>query len=49
MTTDMTAHNLTAWGIHECSRDPHSSGFGGMLGKLLMRALPDHYTRMFVH
>jgi hypothetical protein len=44
MTTDFTAHNLTAWGINECKRDPHTGGFGGMLGKLLLRALPDHYT-----
>jgi len=44
LTNDFTAYNLTSWGINECKRDTENASFGGMLGKVLMRALPDHFS-----
>ena len=43
-THDLTPGNLTAWGYADCIRDPYAYGFGSMLGKLLLRALPNHYS-----
>ncbi|KAL5536114.1 hypothetical protein ACEPAF_4219 [Sanghuangporus sanghuang] len=42
-TVDYTPHNLTAWGIQDCVRDPNNGAFGAELPKLLMRHLPRHY------
>lgn len=38
------AFNLTAWGFQDCARDAHNGSMGGMLSRLLLRTLPDHYT-----
>ncbi|KAJ3491856.1 hypothetical protein NLI96_g423 [Meripilus lineatus] len=43
-TADYTPSNLTAWGFADCQRSPSGPGFGSTLGRLLLRALPDHYT-----
>lgn len=45
LTTDFTPTNLTAWGFQDCARDgqENNGSFGGMLGKLLLRTLPDNY------
>ncbi|KAI0766618.1 linoleate diol synthase [Trametes elegans] len=42
-TADYTPFNMTAWGFADCQRDPAGPGNGSMLGRLLLRALPDHY------
>lgn len=44
MTTDFTPNNLTVWGFQDCQRDINNGGFGGVLSKILMRNLPEHYT-----
>jgi cytochrome P450 len=43
-TADLTPWNLTAWGYQDCQRDTNNAGFGSMLGRLLLRTLPQHYT-----
>ena len=43
-TADFTAHNLTAWGLADCTRSPDNPGFGSMLGRLILRTLPDEFT-----
>ncbi|KAF8512919.1 linoleate diol synthase [Gautieria morchelliformis] len=43
-TADLTPWNLTAWGFQDCQRDTTNAGFGSMLGRLLLRTLPAHYT-----
>ena len=43
-TTDFTAHNLTAWGLADCTRSPENPGFGSMLGRLFLRTLPNEFT-----
>ncbi|KDQ61436.1 hypothetical protein JAAARDRAFT_203950 [Jaapia argillacea MUCL 33604] len=41
-TADFTPFNLTAWGFADCQRDTSGPGFGSMLGRLFLRALPDN-------
>lgn len=43
-TADFTAHNLTAWGLADCTRSPDNPGFGSMLGRLFHRTLPGEFT-----
>ncbi|GJE94143.1 linoleate diol synthase-like and cytochrome P450 domain-containing protein [Phanerochaete sordida] len=43
-TADYTPFNMTAWGFQDCQRDSGAPGCGSMLGRLLMRTLPEHYT-----
>ena len=43
-TADFTAHNLTAWGLADCTRSPDNPGFGSMLGRLFLRTLPGQFT-----
>ncbi|RPD64148.1 heme peroxidase [Lentinus tigrinus ALCF2SS1-6] len=42
-TADYTPFNMTAWGFADCQRDPNGPGNGSMLGRLLMRTLPEQY------
>ncbi|KAJ1306560.1 hypothetical protein OPQ81_007561 [Rhizoctonia solani] len=44
LTTDFTPQNLTVWGYQDCQRDINNGCFGGVLSKVLMRGLPEHYT-----
>ncbi|CAE7179209.1 unnamed protein product [Rhizoctonia solani] len=44
LTTDFTPQNLTVWGFQDCQRDINNGAFGGVLSKVLMRGLPEHYT-----
>jgi hypothetical protein len=44
LTTDFTPQNFTVWGFQDCQRDINNGGFGGILSKILMRTLPEHYT-----
>ncbi|KAF9530418.1 linoleate diol synthase [Crepidotus variabilis] len=48
-THDFTPFNLTAWGFADCQRDPNAFGFGSVLGKLLLRTLPDHFTENSIY
>lgn len=43
-THDFTPYNLTAWGFVDCQRDPNAFGFGSILGRLILRTLPNHFT-----
>ena len=43
-TADFTSHNLTAWGLADCSRSVENPGFGSMLGRLFLRTLPEEFT-----
>jgi linoleate 10R-lipoxygenase len=43
-TTDFTPHNLTAWGFADCQRDPSGPGHGHILGRLLLRGLPNEFS-----
>ncbi|KAG8854899.1 hypothetical protein FRB96_007299 [Tulasnella sp. 330] len=43
LMTDMTAFNLTSWGLMDTKRHPENPSFGGILPTLLMRALPDQF------
>ncbi|KAL6303709.1 heme peroxidase [Sparassis latifolia] len=43
LTVDFTPFNLTSWGYQDCLFDRHDGSYGGMLTKLLFRALPQHY------
>lgn len=42
-TADYTPFNMTAWGFADCQRDPNGPGNGSMLGRLIMRTLPNEY------
>ncbi|KAG8731386.1 hypothetical protein FRC11_004322 [Ceratobasidium sp. 423] len=44
LTTDFTPQNLSVWGFQDCQRDINNGAFGGVLSKILMRGLPEHYT-----
>ncbi|KII87382.1 hypothetical protein PLICRDRAFT_253826 [Plicaturopsis crispa FD-325 SS-3] len=46
---DFTPFNLTAWGFADCQRDADGAGFGSMLGRLLLRTLPENYTENSVY
>ena len=43
-TFDYTPFNMTSWGFADCQLDPSAPGYGSTLGRLLLRALPNHYT-----
>ncbi|KAI0630845.1 linoleate diol synthase [Trametes polyzona] len=43
-TADYTPFNMTCWGFADCQRDPDGPGNGSMLGRLLLRTLPEHYS-----
>ncbi|TBU30522.1 heme peroxidase [Dichomitus squalens] len=43
-TADYTPFNMTAWGFADCQRDPLAPGCGSMLGRLLLRTLPEQYA-----
>ncbi|PSS35388.1 hypothetical protein PHLCEN_2v1661 [Hermanssonia centrifuga] len=43
-TSDYTPFNMTTWGFADCQRDPSAPGYGSTLGRLFLRALPNHYT-----
>ncbi|OBZ73945.1 Linoleate 10R-lipoxygenase [Grifola frondosa] len=43
-TADYTPFNMTAWGFADCQKDPNGPGNGSMLGRLLLRTLPEQYT-----
>lgn len=49
LTYDCTPFNLTPFGFTEGSRNVNNAGYGGMLGKILARALPDHYNDSSVY
>ncbi|KAG8750070.1 hypothetical protein FRC12_013089 [Ceratobasidium sp. 428] len=44
LAQDFTPQNFTVWGFQDCQRDVNNGAFGGMLSKILMRNLPEHYT-----
>jgi len=48
-TQDYTPYNMTTWGFNDCQRDPNGAGFGSMLGRLLLRTLPNHFTENSVY
>lgn len=48
-TTGYTPANMTTWGLADCTRDPESAGFGSMLGRLLLRALPEQYSEKSIY
>ncbi|KAK4702162.1 linoleate 10R-lipoxygenase, partial [Phenoliferia sp. Uapishka_3] len=43
-TTDYTPASLTKWGFEDVQPDMAGGSFGGVLGKILMRALPTCYS-----
>ncbi|KDR77934.1 hypothetical protein GALMADRAFT_244901 [Galerina marginata CBS 339.88] len=43
-TSDFTPANLTNWGYYDCQRDMNNGAGGSQIPKLLMRALPRHYS-----
>jgi len=43
-TADYTPYNLTAWGFADSQRDAHAPGHGSILGRLILRALPEEFT-----
>lgn len=42
-TADFTPYNMTCWGFADCQRDTSGPGFGSMLGRLILRTLPDQF------
>ncbi|KAF8513572.1 heme peroxidase [Hysterangium stoloniferum] len=44
LTTEYTPFNLTSWGFQDVQTTNDNGSLGGMLTKLLFRALPQHYT-----
>ncbi|GJJ14696.1 hypothetical protein Clacol_008963 [Clathrus columnatus] len=42
-TTECTPQNLTSWGFQDIQTTPDNGSLGGILAKLLFRALPNHY------
>lgn len=48
-THDFTPYNLTAWGFADCQRDPNAFGFGSMLGRLILRTLPNNFTENSIY
>ncbi|KAG8883882.1 hypothetical protein FRB97_005720 [Tulasnella sp. 331] len=49
LMSDMTAYNLTSWGLMDTKRHPENPSFGGILPTLLMRALPDHFDPQSIY
>lgn len=48
-TYDLTPFNLTSWGFTESSRNPDNAGWGGILGRIISRGLPNHYNDSSVY
>lgn len=50
LTYDCTPFNLTAWGFTEGSRNTQNFAWGGILGRVINRALPLHFpaTSVFI-
>ncbi|KAF8323486.1 heme peroxidase [Cantharellus anzutake] len=44
LTYDFTPFNLTAWGFTEANRNVDNAAFGGVLGRLIARALPNNFN-----
>ncbi|KAH6904307.1 heme peroxidase [Coprinopsis sp. MPI-PUGE-AT-0042] len=44
-TSEYTPTNLTSWGFQDCQYDKADGAFGGLLTKLLLRTLPNHFPR----
>lgn len=49
LTYDCTPFNLTPFGFTEGSRNINNAAHGGMLGKIIARALPNHYNDSSVY
>ncbi|KAG8990745.1 hypothetical protein FRB94_013112 [Tulasnella sp. JGI-2019a] len=49
LMTDMTAFNLTSWGLMDTKRHPENPSFGGIIPTLLMRALPDQFDPQSIY
>lgn len=51
LTYDATPYNLTAWGFTEGNRNTENASFGGVLGKLFNRCLPQYFpaTSVWTH
>ncbi|KAK4057316.1 hypothetical protein OIO90_001813 [Microbotryomycetes sp. JL221] len=43
LTTDFNAGTFTSWGYEDCQPDTIGGSYGGMIGRLLMRAFPKSY------
>lgn len=49
LTYDCTPFNLTSWGFTEGSRNPDNAAWGGVLGRLIQRGLPNHFNATSVY
>ena len=51
MTYDFSPFNLTTWGYAEATRNVNNAAWGGVLGRLITRGLPQHYnaTSVYTH
>jgi len=49
LTYDATPYNLTAWGFTEGARDIKNAAFGGTLGRLFQRGLPQYFPAESVY
>lgn len=51
LTYDATPYNLTSWGFAEGARNVKNASFGGVLGKLFSRGLPEYFpaTSVWTH
>lgn len=49
LTYDCTPFNLTAWGYTEGARNTSNFAWGGMLGRVINRALPRHFPATSVY
>jgi linoleate 10R-lipoxygenase len=49
LTYDFTPFNLTTWGFVDANRNTENAAWGGQLGRVLARALPNHYDAESVY
>lgn len=49
LTYDFTPFNLTSWGYTECNRNTENAAWGGILGRIISRGLPNHYNDSSVY
>src|SRR5258708_13201720 len=51
LTYDFSPFNLTTWGYAEATRNVDNAAWGGVLGRLITRGLPQHYnaTSVYTH
>ncbi len=51
LTYDFSPFNLTTWGYAEATRNVNNAAWGGVLGRLITRGLPQHYnaTSVYTH